>query len=486
MNSRRTFLKKLGITSAALLLAEKIYADPYQPLLINSRNPQSRVQVKGRISSAGKGVKGVAVSDGLSVAVSSSDGCYTLISNPEQQFIFISLPAGYTIPTNQTGTARFYNLIDNSKEEQVINFELTKDDLADDEHTFLVLADPQTINMEDIGYLNSQTVPDVKKFVSGISTPAFGVACGDIMFDNLELFPEYEKAVKQMELPFFQVFGNHDAETLAKTDEASIRTYQQHFGPSYYSFNKGEIHYVVLDDVFWFGDYIGYISQPQLTWLENDLSLIEKGKTVIVFAHIPWYSEFYKRVNETSPPSNLVVTNRELLYRILEPYKSYLICGHTHESEFINDGSNEIHVGGAVCGAWWTGPICVDGTPNGYSIYSVKGTDVRWKYKSTGKDISYQMRVYKQGNNILANVWNANKDWKISLYSSGDKTAMKQIQTLDPLATELYAGQQKPGRYDWVDPVPANHIFSADLLKDSKDVTIEAVNKWGEIFTGKL
>ena len=61
-----------------------------------------------------------------------------------------------------------------------------------------------------------------------------------------------------------------------------------------------------------------------------------------------------------------------------------MYSGHVHEHEHIFErGTHEI-VQGTVCGAWWAAPICWDGTPNGYGVYEVNGSDISWPYKSTG------------------------------------------------------------------------------------------------------
>ena len=93
--------------------------------------------------------------------------------------------------------------------------------------------------------------------------------------------------------------------------------------------------------------------------------------------------------------------------------EAHLISGHTHENEHVFEGGIHEHVHGAVCGAWWSGPICYDGTPNGYGIYEVRGEQITWQYKSTGYDRSYQMRVYDRGSDpsapgeLVANIWDA-------------------------------------------------------------------------------
>lgn len=489
MNNRRDFLKKFALSAGALLIADKIHADPYNTLLtrknIDPNADRINIKISGHVKADQKGLKNVAVSDGISVVLTDENGFYSIVSDNLQRFVFISIPSGYTLPTNPSGTAKFYHQI-NNKQEQRADFILQKEKDTNDEHSFLVFADPQTLDMDDINLLHTQTVPDVQKLLKNISVPVFGVTAGDIMFDHLELFPEYEKAVKQMGLPCFQVLGNHDVEVMSRTDEQSIRTFQRYFGPAYYSFNRGEIHYVVLDDIFWFGGYIGYLSQVQLDWLRNDLRYVEKGKTVVVFAHIPIYTEQHLRYGEKKPSNSLVVTNRDLLYKLLEPYNAYLICGHTHESEYIINQGIEHHVGGAVCGAWWTGPVCFDGTPNGYSVYSVKGSNLTWKYKSVGFDLDHQMRLYRKDNSILANVWNADKNWKVSIYGSGIKTEMKQTQDFDPLSVELHQGDKKPVKHPWVDPVPTTHMFTAQLPADAAEITVEAADRWGNIYTEKL
>ncbi len=58
---------------------------------------------------------------------------------------------------------------------------------------------------------------------------------------------------------------------------------------------------------------------------------------------------------------------------MLEPFNAHLISGHTHENEHVFEGGIHEHIHGAVCGAWWSGPICYDGTPNGYGVYEIKG-----------------------------------------------------------------------------------------------------------------
>ena len=59
----------------------------------------------------GRGLGGVPLSDGSDVVLSDSDGRFELITTDTQDFLRMSVPAGYRIPQNDTGTARFYHPI---------------------------------------------------------------------------------------------------------------------------------------------------------------------------------------------------------------------------------------------------------------------------------------------------------------------------------------------------------------------------------------
>lgn len=489
--NRRAFLKRFGIASLGIVSVEKLLANPYAfalPPLVQHAN---QIRISGAVKSKGKGIKGVAVSDGVSVVATKEDGTFELVSSGYQPYVFLSVPSGYDIPLNATGTARFYHAIAPDTAAMNVRWDLVKAKSADDEHGFLLLADPQTLDAEDMRRFHTETVPDIQEVVRMASgKEMFAVGCGDLMFDDLKMFPQYEDAIRKMGIPGFQVLGNHDIEFAATTDEESARVFLRTFGPSYYSFNKGEIHYVVLDDVFWHGNnYIGYIEQTQLDWLKADLSFVERGKTVVVFAHIPSYTEQYVRQNEKKPANREVVINREMLYRLLEPYNAHIIVGHMHETEHLVDHGARIHVCGAVCGAWWTGDICFDGTPNGYGVYEVKGSELRWRYKSTGQSFDHQMRLYAKGSDpnrpdeIIANVWDANDDWKVVWYEDGErKGAMTKARGLDPLSVKLHSGDQLPLKHKWVDPVNTDHLYYTKISAGAKEVIVEATDRWGRVY----
>jgi hypothetical protein len=399
------------------------------------------------------------------------------------------------VPVHPQGTAAFYAPIRAGNDgEMTVAWDLAPLPEDDHHHASLVLADPQTLDMEDIRRLQQETVPDVRATVKELgSLPVVGISCGDIMFNNLGLFPEYEQAVRTMGIPFFQVLGNHDVEIASKSDDASIATFARYFGPTSYSFNRGAVHYVVLDDVFWFGDgYMGYLTDELLQWLRADLQCVEAGRTVVVFMHIPSYCTQHLRSGQAKPEHALVVVNRELLNGLLEPYRAHVIVGHMHESEHLTDGKVKVHVCGAVCGAWWTGPICADGTPNGYSVFEAKGEEISWRYKSTGLPFDHQMRVSPRGTDaaapeeIVANVWDYDQDWKVVWYEDGiRKGEMKKVRGTDPLSVKLHTGSDLPRKHTWVEPYTTDHLFRAAVSPGAKDVRVEATDGRGRVYVGR-
>jgi hypothetical protein len=491
--TRRSFLRSIGAAGLGFGLAERILAAPYDPLP-DSAVPRTFVRVRGAVRSGGRGLPGVAISDGVSVVPTGADGTYELLTDFSHPFVFVSPPAGYEIPLGAHGSAALHRaVIPNAHGEVSAVWDLRRLPEQDHHHMVLLLADPQTLDQEDMDRFHATTIPDIRSTVAGLGQlPVFGVGCGDLMFDRLEYFPQYEKGIQATGVPFFQVLGNHDVDVLARTDEASTATFLRTFGPATYSFNRGGVHYVVMDDILWFGDgYIGYLHQSQLDWLAADLAFVERGRTVVVFMHIPPLTTQHIRTGAPKPDRAMSVVNRELLFRLLEPYRAHVVAGHMHEIEHLVESGVEIHVCGAVCGAWWTGPICADGTPNGYTIFDVTGEEVRWAYKSTGTPLAEQMRLYPAGtdssapDDVVVNIWDWNSRWNVVWYENGQRRgALRQIRDLDPLSRKLHSGPALPAKHTWVEPWPTDHLFRFTPAAGASDIMVEATDPWGRVYTG--
>ncbi len=479
---RRAFLARTSVLAALAATAPSALARVVHP---------QTVRIRGHVTDGRRGVPGVAVSDGIQIVETDADGRYSMVTTSRQPFVFMSVPAGWQIPVSDVGTARFHAPI-TSASEQRSDFRLMRAPGRSADHAFVVLADTQTQNQFEMDRLHAETVPDVARMVGMLGTEdVFGVACGDIMFDDLSLYPQYEKAVSDMGIPFFQVVGNHDLDFSAFVDVASTETFSRHFGPRYYSFDRGDVHYVVLDDVFWNNrTYMGYLDADQLVWLEADLGRVAPGRTVVVFAHIPLHGMGYARAGQSTPSAGGSVSNRAALYRLLEPYNAHVIQGHTHESEHIFEGGVHSHVLGTACGAWWSGDICYDGTPNGYGVFTVRGSNVSWQYKSTGQPIEHQLRVFGRGadpaapDEIVANVWNWDPEWAVVWYEGGDRRGMMaRRRGTDPRAEREQRGPELPEWRSWVDPVPTDHLFYAPVAEDTGPIVVEATDWFGNVYS---
>jgi hypothetical protein len=139
-----------------------------------------------------------------------------------------------------------------------------------------------------------------------------------------------------------------------------------------------------------------------------------------------------------------------------------------------------------VCGAWWTGGVCYDGTPNGYGVYEVRGSEIRWRYKATGQPDTHQLRVFPRGadpkspDEIVANVWAFEPGWSVVWYDGADRRT-----GLDPLAVRLQAGPELPAKRAWVDPVPTTHLFYAPVGPGAGAVRVEATDPAGRTYVAE-
>lgn len=467
---RRTFFQQLAWLTGGLLLFRN--ASGRAGLLTEP------VTVNGLLQSNGKPMAGVVVSDGYSVLRTDSEGKFSVSLHPQATTVFVSTPRGYAF-THQKGIARHYRLLQDIKPSEPIVFELQPLQQDDSEHQFIIWADPQVKNDDDVEKMMRESVPDVKKTIGAMGAGALihGITVGDIVWDNLPLFDDYDKAVSKMGIPFFQCLGNHDMDYRKGGDDTSDDSFTQAYGPTYYSFNRGDIHYVVMDNVRYLGkdrDYDGFFQQNQLDWLEKDLALVPKDLPVVLCVHIPVHKG---------------TKNKEALYKLLEGRTVHLMSGHTHYNvNAIKDNVYE-HNHGAVCGAWWTGDICEDGTPCGYGVYKVKGKDISWHYQATGKPAGYQMKLYTtpysdDSIQVVANIWNHDPAWKTEYLVDGEsKGTLTQFEGYDMDAFKKMMGPDLPKPRGFAEPQQTKHLFSAVVPATAKKVTVIATDRFGRQYT---
>ncbi|MEY3644642.1 MAG: hypothetical protein RLZZ207_1337 [Bacteroidota bacterium] len=496
MFKRREFIKSIGLTTAGYFtLGENVLGKVQKNQAAAALLGFYPIRIRGKVFSGGIGISNVVVSDGRVVVQTNGSGEYELISGSDREFVFISQPSGFEIKRLPNGSSSIFKQIEKTGKDLTLNFELARTESSDEQHHFLLLSDTQIQNEYEANQLLTVSVPDVVKTIQSLNDPnVFGIGCGDLVFDKLELFKEYNQSIQAYDIPFFQVIGNHDMDFGVRSDAWTGSTFKGHFGPTYYSWNRGEIHYVVLDDVFYLGagtKYIGHLPEEQLAWLEQDLSFVEKGRTVVISLHIPTYTGAVTRYPKNDPLGG-TVSNREYLYRMLEGYQAHILSGHTHFNDNMIQGNIYEHCHGTVCGAWWSGPICHDGTPSGYAVYEASGSELRWKYKGTGMEITEQFRVYPKGYHtdfpdyFSLNCWNYDPKWEISWYENGIKVgAPKKIVAVDPWSVELHTGPTLPARRTWVEPQLTDHLFFFQP-NSTENLVVEVIDRFGNKYAKQV
>lgn len=465
--NRRDFLRSSGLLVGGIYLSGKTFAAIAQQDLGK--------RIKGRVRAGRKNIAKAVVSDGYGVAVTDNKGRYTLPLHPEAKHVFLSNPAGYSIKNNN-GFAAIYL----EPESGDYNFELEKTAYNDDHHYFLALGDPQVQDEEDARQFKEESLPDIARFLSTAPSEKFhGICLGDSIWDKPKLWKDYKETISKIGIPFVQVIGNHDKQEATSDEPDNAALFKSHFGPAYYSFNRGKVHYVVLDNIRYTSrkQYDGHLSTEQLNWLEKDLQQVPKEHVLIISAHIPFHN---------------AIKNRTELYTLLEGFEQiHFLSGHTHKNNNHVDDHIFEHTIATLCGAWWTGPVCTDGTPRGYAVFEVNGTSVNWYYKAIGQNRDYQFRSSIQKlsggtNRIMVNVWNYDPEWKVTWLADGiAKGELEQTKGFDELAVSLYKGKDLPKeRRGWIEPGRTDHLFYTQT--DAKKVTIAVTDRFGHTYKEEL
>ena len=455
--------------------------------------PDAGTTVYGIVSSAGVGVENVVVSDGAEVTVTNEKGIYQLKSAKKWGYVFISVPSGYEVPSVGV-LPQFHRALKNSADVvERADFKLEKVD-GQDSYKIFMLGDMHLANRTgDLGQFAQFTSDLTDYMIRHKGEKMYALTLGDMTWDlywysNSYYFPQYLNTINSQikNLQIFHTMGNHDNDFQTRSDYDAAVKYVDQICPTYYSFNIGKVHYVVMDDIDCSSydgtesrNYVKSLSAEQLDWLAKDLSHVAKTTPVVVAMHA---QVFYPTTSGFKIDHDQVNTLR--LFDILDGYTVRFVTGHTHKlfnvtpDAPIVDGHNfREYNSGSVCASWWWSGnltpgihIGTDGTPGGYGIWDVTGTDFQCLYKSTGWPEEYQFRSYdlnnvhfsmadvplmpsdisasvknaymqyvnaypqNNDNEVLINIWNWNSDWTLSVVDENRKTLpYTEVWAYDPL-----------------------------------------------------
>ncbi len=469
-------LKKLaGIALAALLSGFTMSAQGLQTRLI-----------EGKVMAGNKGLENIAVTDGMNVVRTAKDGSYSILTLADTRFVYITVPSGYEVEVKESTIPQFYKEI---AETDNFDFHLTKTEGDVNKHVFFVHTDAQVTSTDDLEQYSHVVADNIELAKTYGDVKKFAFDCGDMVGDSPWLFPGYIETIKPLNLPVYRAIGNHDMTYGGRTYETSYTTFENYFGPEHYSYDCGKAHYIVINDNFYSGlgiNYIGYVPERTFKWMEQDLAGVSKDKVLFVLFHIP--SAMVSDITKTSFHMDLMSNVRQF-HEMFKGYNTHLISGHTHLNMNMeyNDKLYEHNVA-AACGTWWKTEECQDGTPHGYAVFEVDGTDVKWYYKSSGYDRNYQMRTYGPGESgeypedVVANVWNYDTAWKVELLENGKKTAdMEMFKGYDPIS-KAHCSDRNVVVYEWIWPMTNEHMFHATPKIEGSRRQVRVTDRFGNVY----
>lgn len=392
---------------------------------------RSRIQVNGIVfvddnlngvlDSTERTIAAVGVTDGRSIVMTDNGGRYSFDFSPHDKprFIYTILPPGYK------NVDKFYSKLPRNVNLLQTNFPLIRDTSSKkDDFTIALITD---IHIKGD---NRALIEDLACIAE--LGPDFIVSDGDLV-DNGEKtsdFDLYKQACSSIDIPIYNVMGNHDKPLI---------NYEDNLGPSYYSLNYGKYHIVVFNSID------SYAVRTE--WLRNDLFRFARTKDVIVFSHY--------------------TPSRELLSLFSGYRLRAWFSGHRHANIYAErNGMHDFITGSLSFGNY-------DLTPRGFELINVNGTtiDVANRYYGRSGSLRYLAIVTPQDgcaigpgkNTLQASVYDTCSR-KINVEYSLDGTPWKSMD-ISPGWNRTGEVELTPGRHSL--KVRANFDDGSELEKES-------------------
>ena len=500
--------------------------------------------VKGMVYCNGVGIPGVVVSDGYEVTTTDNNGVYYLSSQKKHGYVFISLPGNYEV-ANTNNTPQFFKRLSGGGTVEQKDFSLIQVDNS--KHVVIAMADWHLANRnDDLSQFSTGFLSDVNATISqyrATGTKVYGLTLGDLSwelywYENNFALPEYLIQMNKIDCTIFNLMGNHDNDPYSAGDWLSETKYKNILCPTYYSFNLGNVHYIVLDNVEYLNtggalgvvgarNYTDVIVADQMEWLKKDLAtIVDKNTPIVIGMHTPLYQNSTLDVDGNQLNNMALNNGSELIVSLQGFSKVHILTGHTHINHSVEASQSIMeHNTAAVCATWWwTGKngyagnhICTDGSPGGYGVWEMNGTDIKWHYKSIGYAKNYQFRSYdlnavhitaahfapastdaaltefagvyaneNNSNEVLINVWGYDTSWKVEVKEAANSLLVKRVYVKDPLhiisyeAKRLNAGATPTSSFV---TGPTAHMFKVTASSPSSTLQITVTDRFGNVFS---
>lgn len=280
--------------------------------------PTGGNNVYGVVHCDGEGLADVVVSDGVEVVKTDKDGVYQFKSAKKWGYVFISIPKGYEVGSEGVLPQFHATLTEKADKAERHDFNLVK--VNQEKYRVYFLGDMHLADRTNDLNQFDNCMKEVKADIMDDDVKSYVITLGDMTWDlywysRKYYFPQYLKSVNYYfknaakQVQFFHTIGNHDHDMCKDGDFNTVIEYVKDIAPTYYSFNIGDVHYIVLDDILCTNvggaasakperAYKSEVTDEQLKWLAKDLSFVSKTTPVIVTSHAPVYAkETKKNVN---------------------------------------------------------------------------------------------------------------------------------------------------------------------------------------------
>ena len=500
--------------------------------------PADGATVYGKVICSGEGVPDVVVSDGVEVVKTDERGIYQMTSKKKHNYVFVSVPSGYD-PINQGILPVIHQQLRKTADEaERVDFPLQ---LApgQENHTMLMLGDIHLARRTNDREQFKQFVKDINAYIAGTEGKVYAMTLGDMTWDqfwevNKYGFREYLEDANQINgVMIYHTIGNHDHSMYEIGDFNTVKSYKELVAPTYYSFNIGDVHYIVLDDIQCTNSKATKDSngnpcyertynlvQEQISWLAKDLAYVPTSTPLVVSMHIPLY-------NADGTYSLMNKVNFENIFKAYS--RVDIFTAHTHQIYNVDNlaGAHIFeHNSGAICGTWWWSGketpgvhIGPDGSAGGYQVVKRSGTAISWQFKATGYPIGYQFRTYDRNNiqitadkympnadashrsqlaagvwqyansnnEVFINVWNWDPEWRISVTEEGNAAALtvESYNTYDPLHLVSYTTKRLNLNADASFPSKVNnHMFRVKgVTRPDSTLEFKITDRFGNEYT---
>ena len=388
-----------------------------------------------------RGLADVLVTNGRDVVRTDSRGRYRLPVF-DNMTVSVTQPSGYQVPLDEYNIPQFhYNHLPEGSPDlryggieptgplpSEVNFPVVRSQTtAATTQSCVIAGDLQTYDGQEIEYARAGAIKDLSERhdYAGCGT----LFVGDVVGDDLSLYPDIKELVGLTNGPARFLPGNHDLDFDAPSAEHSFDTFRAHLAPAYYSYDVGDVHVVALNTVDYpctaaddspegierhcagGPSYNGRLSDDQLTWLEQDLANVDRDKLIVLAGHIG----LLNYADQGSPVHQVDQVAR--IHELVAGRQAVAVAGHSHSIENLKAGDDVAgwralfgieglpfpHITvGAISGDWYSGRIGENGYPEaigrdggrpGVVTLDVEGNEFRERYTVTGESDDVQTRL---------------------------------------------------------------------------------------------